>query len=114
MNARDAGVVARFRRIQNPIAHPTIATNIQIHATIDAMTARMYVTLKAVASIFRSTQTVHPSSLRIESPRSVACTESKREDWNDNREQLNHVTTPMVEGSVSQRRDESASGCGKI
>lgn len=41
--------------------------------------------------------TVHPPSLRIEGPGSVACTKSKQEDHTYHREQLKHVGTSMVQ-----------------
>jgi hypothetical protein len=69
--------------------------------------------LKAAVRIFRLMKTMLPPSLRIKGPHAIACAESTPEDWHDNREQLDHVITPTIQGSLSLRRDESASGCGK-
>jgi hypothetical protein len=43
------------------------------------------------------TQTVHPSSLRIQGPGPVAQEKSNREDHNYDREQLKHVRTSVVQ-----------------
>jgi len=41
--------------------------------------------------------TVQPPSLRIQRPSSVTCKESKREDHADDREQLKHVRTSVIQ-----------------
>jgi hypothetical protein len=55
------------------------------------------VTLKAELGICL-THTAHASSLRIQGPRSVSGTKSKREDRNYNREQHKHLSLPGASG----------------
>jgi hypothetical protein len=101
----------KFRTRQGarrPCVKDSSRTNIQIHAAIDAMTASK----KAAERIFRSMR-MQPPSLRMKGPYAIARVKSQGKDRHRNREQLDHVITPMVDGSLSRRRDESASGCGK-
>jgi hypothetical protein len=68
---------------------------------------------KTVLRILRSMRAMQPPLLRIKCPYTVARAKSQGKDRHRNREQLDHVITPMVDGSLSRRRDESASECEK-
>jgi len=100
-----------MRGDQKPIVQTAKSPSIHIQAIVAETVARIYVILRAALRI-GLTRTVHPtmqpSSPRIQIPGSEPCKKSQREDHNHDREQLEHMRTPLWFGGIlSLRRDQS-------